>query len=271
MRLFDSHAHFDTAAPGGRADDILAAAAEAHVEALCAVGGAAEANAVVMELAARHPEQVICAVGLDRDQAVLSPAELDLSRLRDQAAAPACRAIGEVGLDYHYDPDTASSQRALFEKMLELALELGKPAIIHSREADADTLALLRDYVAEWRRLPGGTERAPAVLHCFTGGGAFADRLLELGLVISFAGILTFNNAASLRDIAAHLPLERLLIETDSPYLAPVPYRGRENQPAYVVRVAETLAQVRGVGLETVADATFANATRFFANDRPQP
>lgn len=267
MRFFDSHAHFDTAAPGGHADELLAAAVEAHVEALCAVGGATDVNEVVLELAGGHPEQVVCAVGLDRDQAVLAASDLDLPRLRDQAATDACRAIGEVGLDYHYDPDSASRQRALFEKMLEMALELGKPAIIHSREADADTLAILRDYVAEWRRLPGGTERAPAVLHCFTGGGAFADHLLELGLVISFAGIVTFNNATSLRDIAAHIPLDRMLIETDSPYLAPVPYRGRENQPAYVVKVAETLAQVRGVSLETVADASFANATRFFAND----
>lgn len=269
MRFFDSHAHFDTAMAEGRADDLLSAATDAHVESLCAVGGSSEANAVVLELAERHPEQVVCAVGLDRDQAILVPAALDLPRLRDQAATPACRAIGEVGLDYHYDPDTAPRQRALFEKMLELALELGKPVIIHSREADADTLALLRDYVSEWRRQPGGGERAPAVLHCFTGGGAFADRLLELGLVISFAGIVTFNNAASLRDISAHIPIDRLLIETDCPYLAPVPYRGRENQPAYVVQVAETLAQARGTALETVADATFANATRFFANENP--
>ena len=267
MPYFDSHCHFDPAAPAA-AEPLLAAAAEAGVTRLAAIAGDPAMNGCVLDLARKHPERVVCALGFDRDQAELADGKLDFGRLREQAEDPACRALGEIGLDYHYAPETAHRQRALFEKMLALALDLRRPVVVHSREADADTLLLLLDFVAAWRRDLILSARPPAVLHCYTGGPAFADALLELGLVISFSGILTFRNAAPLRELAARLPLDRLLIETDSPYLAPIPYRGTPNQPAYVVRVAETLADLRPEPLSAIADATFANAAAFFAPSR---
>lgn len=269
MRYFDTHSHFDTFAADGTLDDVLSAADAAGVDRLCAVGASPESNALVLDLAERHPGRIVCAVGLDREQALLPSESHDFPLLREQALRPCCRAIGEVGLDYHYSPESARTQRNLFEKMLALALDVRRPVVIHSREADADTLALLRDYVAEWARAPENAARAPAVLHCYTGGNAFADKLVELGLMISFSGILTFLNAAPLRDLSAHIPADRLLIETDCPYLAPRPYRGQTNQPAYVVRVAETLAETRAEPLGQIAETTHRNAEAFFALPTP--
>jgi TatD DNase family protein len=144
---------------------------------------------------------------------------------------------------------------------LDIAAGLGKPVVVHSREADEDTLRLLADYAARWPR----TDAAPGVLHCFTGSLSFARRLIDLGFMISFSGIVTFKNADALREVAAEVPDERLLIETDSPYLAPVPYRGKRNEPAYVLEVARLLAELRGCELETLAAYTTANALRFFS------
>jgi len=263
MPLFDTHAHFDTFSADGSVDAVLARATDAGVARLCAVGSSAPSNALCVRLADSRPDLVVAAVGYDREQ--LAPADRDLPALRALAASsPRVRAVGEIGLDYHYSPDTARPQRALFESMLALALDLALPVVVHSREADADTLAMLRDYSDAWRRSVSPS-RSPGVLHCFTGGPAFADALLPLGFMISFSGILTFRNADPLREVAARIPGDRLLVETDSPYLAPVPHRGAPNEPAYVALVADTLAAVRSSDPAAVADLTFANAARFFS------
>jgi TatD DNase family protein len=168
---------------------------------------------------------------------------------------PAARAVGEIGLDYHYDFSPRDVQQAVFRAQLRLARELDRPVVIHTREADEATLAILREE-------GGGGLRG--VLHCFTGNDALADAGLALGLFVSLAGIVTFPKAAALRDTARRVPLDRLLVETDSPFLAPVPYRGKRNEPAYVARVVAALAVMHGVPPEPLAERTTANFHTLF-------
>jgi TatD DNase family protein len=169
-------------------------------------------------------------------------------------------AIGEIGLDYHYSPDTAPLQRALFERQLDLAVELGLPVIVHGREADRELAACLIRHREQWK---GEPDRI-GVIHCFTGDGALARVVTDLGFCLGFSGIVTFRNADALRAVAAEASAASLLIETDTPFLAPVPQRGKRNEPAFIRHVAETLALVRGTTVEEMAALTCANAERVF-------
>lgn len=169
---------------------------------------------------------------------------------------PMARAIGEIGLDYHYDFSPRDVQQQVFRAQVRLALELGRPVVIHTREADDDTVAILREE---------GQGRVRGVLHCFTGTPALAHAGLDLGLLISVAGILTFPKASDLRETIKAVPLDRLLVETDSPFLAPAPFRGKRNEPSYVGRVAEVLASVHGLTPAEVAARTTANFAALFA------
>lgn len=170
-------------------------------------------------------------------------------------AQPLTRGLGEIGLDYHYDFSPRDVQQAVFGAQLRLASRRGLPVVIHTREADDDTFGILRDEQAE---------RIGGVFHCFTGDRAMARRALEIGFHLSLAGIVTFPRAQELKEVAAMVPLERLLVETDSPFLAPVPHRGKRNEPSHVVRVVEMVASLRGVAVEEVAAATTANFKRLF-------
>ncbi|MGO1296016.1 MAG: TatD family hydrolase [Vibrio sp.] len=178
-----------------------------------------------------------------------------METFREYAMHEKVVAIGETGLDYHYQPETAELQKQRFQQQVALAVELNKPLIIHTRNARQDTLDILRD---------GGAERCGGVIHCFTEDLAFAKAAMELGFYISISGIVTFKGAKDLQEVVKELPLERLLIETDSPYLAPVPYRGKENQPAYVVEVAAYIAQLKGVTVAQVAQQTTQNFRDLF-------
>lgn len=183
---------------------------------------------------------------------VLETTDDDLGRVEALLDDDGVVAVGEIGLDYHYDMPP-KAQRTLFARQLAWAVERDLPVVVHSREAEDDVLAGLRD---------AGCRRG--VIHCFTEGPAMAEGAVELGLYVSFAGILTFKNAPDLRDIAAGVPLERTLIETDSPYLAPEPRRGRRNEPAYVIEVARTLAELHGVDVDDVVRTTARNARELF-------
>jgi TatD DNase family protein len=192
----------------------------------------------------------------NHDFGISSPPE----DLMQRASDPKIVAIGETGLDYYRSEGDLGWQRDRFRSHIKVARELRKPLIVHTREAAEDTLQILEQ------------ERAfevGGVMHCFTETWAVAERALEMGFYISFSGILTFKNAGALREVAAMAPIERVLIETDSPYLAPVPFRGKTNEPAYVRHVAEVLASVRGLDLETVAKATTTNFFRLFKDARP--
>jgi TatD DNase family protein len=263
MKLFDTHAHFDTFAAEGSVAAVLARAAAAGVAKMCAVGSTEASNELVVRLAQEHPEALVAAVGYDRDQ-------LDKPRAMDKLAALAARpgvvAVGEIGLDYYYSAESAPAQRALFGQMLEFAAERRLPVVVHSRYADDDTIDLLGDFSTVWKKSFHSVENLtpPGILHCFTGDAAFAEELLALGFLVSFSGIVSFNNAGPLREVARHIPADRLLIETDCPYLTPKPFRGKVNEPAFVARVAEVLAAARGLDAAALAAATFANANRVF-------
>ena len=183
---------------------------------------------------------------------VLETNESDLASVRNMLSEEVVVAVGEIGLDYHYDmpPD---KQRELFAHQLEWAVEFQLPVVIHSREAEDDVLSNLRE-----------KKCSRGVIHCFTEGPVMARGAVKLGFYVSFAGILTFKNAHELRAIAAEVPLERILIETDSPFLAPVPYRGKRNEPAFVVEVARAIAELHGISLEEVGRITSENTRRLF-------
>jgi TatD DNase family protein len=254
----DSHFHVDHFELKGIVPEMIADAREAGVTTLIAIGGSDEANRRALDTAKAFPKTVRATAGFDRD---LAPGwNGDTSTLTPLLALPDVVAVGESGLDYFHKDNDPSAQHALFEAMLDLSITTAKPMIIHSREADADTLDMLRPFSDRW----SAPDRPCGVLHCFTGSMDFAKALLNLNLMISFSGILTFKNAANLRRVAAEIPDDSLLIETDSPYLAPVPHRGQRNQPAWVPHVAECLAELRNTTPEAIGELTSANARRFF-------
>ena len=259
--FIDTHVHFDSFPEPAAVAAAMDRAATAGVIRMIAVGGSPEGNASAVAVAENFPGRIRAAVGFDRDQAEL---KLPVRELEEDVSRPAVAAVGEIGLDYHYHPDTAPAQRTLFGSMLDLAAKHRLPVVVHSREADDDTVALLREHARKW---PGDPGRI-GVLHCFTGTGEFATRVLDLGLMISFSGIVTFRNAEDLRAVARQVPEDRLLIETDTPYLAPVPHRGMPNEPAYVVHVAECLAKIRNDTVEHIAHSTARNAETLFLLNR---
>lgn len=254
MRLYDTHAHFSGTPL--EVECTLRRAREAGLVRVMAVGGSIDLNAGALAAAMAFPDFVRVALGFDRDQAgEMDPESCSETLERLQARVPlAC--IGEIGLDYHYAPQTRDEQCALFSAQLRYADEKRLPVSIHTRDADADTLRVLDE--TPWR---GGIR---GVIHCFTGSASFAKALLDRGFFISFSGIATFRNADALREVARMIPADRMLIETDSPYLAPVPKRGNPNEPAFVRYVADLLAQVRGVDVETLTEQTTENAISLF-------
>lgn len=253
--LIDSHCHLDRldlSAHGGSLDAALAAARVRGVGHFLCIGISADNAAAVKALSERYAD-VDCTVGvhpLDLQPGVAPALDWLLAELNH----PHVVAIGETGLDFHYQPEAAELQRQAFRLHLQAAQLTGKPVIVHTREARADTLALLREAA-----LPQA-----GVLHCFTEDWPMAKAALDLGFYISLSGIVTFRNADALRDVARQVPADRLLIETDAPYLAPIPHRGKPNLPEYVRDVAEFLAPLRGVDVDTLAEQTTQNFQRLF-------
>ncbi|BCG23669.1 hypothetical protein TUM18999_18600 [Pseudomonas tohonis] len=253
--LVDSHCHLDRldlAAHGGSLDAALEAARARGVGQFLCIGVSADNAAAVKDLASRYAD-VHCSVGVHPLD--LAPGEAPaLDWLLGELDHPRVAAIGETGLDYHYEPEAAELQQQAFRLHLEAARITGKPVVVHTREARADTLALLREAA-----LPQA-----GVLHCFTEDWEMAKAALDIGFYISLSGIVTFRNAEALREVARQVPADRLLVETDSPYLAPIPHRGKPNLPEYVREVAEFLAQLRGVEFEHFAEQTTDNFRRLF-------
>src|SRR5437588_5711425 len=238
--FIDSHCHIDGAEYDADREDVIARARDAGVTTMLNVGtGDPQSGRFdrAVELAEKHPE-IFCAIGVHPHDAKLfdEGAEAHLINLAKQGSRVI--AWGEIGLDYHYDHSPREIQREVFRRQLLIAIELNFPVVIHSREADDDTITILREELS-------ACERA-GVLHCFGGSFQMAQAAIELGFFISFAGNLTFKKAEDLRDVAYQLPLERLLIETDCPYLTPVPFRGERNEPARVVETARCIASLPG-------------------------
>jgi TatD DNase family protein len=257
--MTDSHCHLADAVFAADLEAVIGRAREAGVrQALVILEGGNEAEALqAAQVAALWPDTRV-AIGVHPHQAhqFAHDTEATAAAVRAQiGATPAARAVGEIGLDYHYDYSPRDVQQAVFRAQIRLARELDLPIVVHTREADEDTVTLLRQD-------GGGVLRG--VLHCFTGTPALADAALALGFYISVAGILTFPRAEALRETVRRIPLDRLLTETDSPFLAPVPHRGTRNEPAHVARVVDAVAALHGVAPADAAARTSANFHTLF-------
>ena len=257
--MIDSHCHLADETFASDLDAVVARAKDAGLERVCTIleaGNAAEA-AQAARLATIWPD-VRFAIGVHPHQAHAFADDPDraATTVREQfARTPAARAVGEIGLDYHYDFSPRDVQQRVFRVQIRLARELQRPVVIHTRAADEDTIAILNEE---------GQGDLRGVLHCFTGTPALRDAGLALGFYISLAGILTFPKAGDLRETASRVPLDRMLTETDSPFLAPVPFRGKRNEPAHVARVVETLAELHRVAAQEMAQRTAANFHALF-------
>ncbi len=253
--LIDSHAHIQGKEYAGEVEAVIARAHEAGVEKIIAVGGAGDmsSNTEAVGLAKSFPG-VYATVGMHPHDAKDVGAE-ELQELKSLTAEPKVIAVGETGLDYYYDHSPREVQRRVFGQFIHLARETGLPIVVHERDAAQDVADLLRTE---------GAGKLRGVIHCFTGNYEAARAYLDLGFYISFTGIITFKNAEALRDVVRNVPLERMLVETDSPYLTPVPHRGKRNEPAYVRYVAETVAGLKGVTLEEAARVTTQNVRQLF-------
>jgi TatD DNase family protein len=253
--LVDSHCHLDFPDFADDLDGVVGRAREKGVGRMVTISTRVRKLEGLLAIAGRFPD-VFCSVGTHPHNA---HEELDITAadLVARTRHPKVVAIGEAGLDYHYDNSPRDAQEQGFRTHIAAARETGLPLVIHSREADDDTARILEEET--------GKGAFPAVLHCFTGGRDLAMRGVALGHYVSFTGILTFKNSQNLRDIAAALPADRILVETDAPYLAPLPYRGKRNEPAYVAETARILAQARGVSAEKIARQTTENFFRLFS------
>ncbi|HEU4533580.1 MAG TPA: TatD family hydrolase [Polyangiaceae bacterium] len=261
--LVDTHCHLDAAYLPEGPDAVLERAMRAGVRGFVVVGVGATPEAARAAVAiARDRPHVVASVGVHpHDAAAADAAHCDeIDRLADDARVVA---VGEVGLDYHYDRSPRETQREVFRRFVALARAKRKPLVVHTRNAPDDTLAILREGLAA---------EVGGVIHCFSEDRAFARAALDLGFDLSFSGIVTFKNARAVQDVAAWAPADRILIETDSPYLAPLPLRGRQCEPAFVVHTLAKLAELRGASPADVARQTTENALRRFGPGlRPAP
>ena len=253
--LVDSHCHLDFPDFADELDDVVNRATSAGLGRMVTICTRVRRFAQVLAIAQRY-DSVYCSVGTHPHNA---DEELDVTadQLEELARHPKVVAIGEAGLDYYYDNAPREAQAQGLRVHIQASRRSGLPLVIHSRDADQDMMAILTEEM--------GKGAFPAVLHCFSSGAALARRGIELGLYVSFSGILTFKRSEELREIARTLPLDRLLVETDAPYLAPTPHRGKRNEPAYVAHTARVLAEVRGVSEQALAEQTTQNFFTLFA------
>lgn len=252
--LVDHHCHLDFPQLAADRAGLLARARAAGVGAMVTISTRVAKLDELIAIAAAHPN-VFCSVGTHPHYADDEP-DVTVADLVAKSAHPKVVAIGEAGLDYYYQKSSREGQAAGFRRHIAAARETGLPLEIHARDADEDTARTLEE---EYAKGP-----FPAILHCYTGGPDLARRAVALGLIVSFTGVVTFKRSDELRAIAAEVPLDQMLVETDAPYLAPVPFRGKTNEPAYVVHTARCLAEVKGISAEDFAAATTENFFRMF-------
>ena len=253
--MIDSHAHLDYAQLSDDLEGVLARAAEAGVSHIITIGVKLTTADRPKALAEAY-DNIWCSVGIHPHEAGSEPDAANIDAILASADHPKCVAIGEAGLDYFYDYASPKQQEDSFRAQIAVARCLDLPIIVHARDADSDVAAILENEMEK------GAFRG--VLHCFSSGAELAERAIDIGFYISFSGILTFNKAEELRAIATHIPEDRILVETDSPYLAPVPYRGRPNEPAYTAHTLKKLATLREKPLVEMAHITRKNTIRLF-------
>ncbi len=252
LMLFDTHCHLDDERLNGDEAAVLKKAEEFGVITMVTIGTDEKTSAAAAEIAARHPGKIYHTVGAHPSD-VDRFGETELAEIEKLAGETKPKAIGEIGLDYYHDSNR-QKQVVVFERMITLAKELSLPLVIHDRDAHEDI----------YRVLAAKATGLKILMHCYSAGAEFVDRFKELGCVFSIAGPVTFKNGQSLRDAVSKIPLDRLVVETDSPYLTPEPKRGKRNEPAYVKYTAEKVAEVKGISFEELADKTTQNAKKFF-------
>ena len=257
--LIDSHCHLDFDSFDEDRAETIARAQAAGIDRMVTICTRLSRFDEIHAIARAHA-CVDCSVGIHPHQ-VAEEGVAPTARLVELAAHPEVVGIGETGLDYYYDYSPRDEQRENFRNHIAAARQTGLPLIVHTRDADQDTMNILREET--------GKGPFPGVLHCFSSRRALAETALELGLYISFSGIATFKNAQEIRDIAADVPIDRILVETDAPFLAPVPNRGKRNEPAFVTHTAEVVAGIKGLDVESFARATTENFYRLFAKSQP--
>ena len=255
IALIDSHAHLDYPQLADDLPAVLARAGAAGVSHVITIGVKLSTADAPKKIAETH-DNVWCSVGIHPHEASNEPDACNIEAIRAAADHPKCVAIGEAGLDYFYDHGRPDQQAASFRAQIAVARELGLPIIVHSRDADEDMADILEGEM----KLGAFT----GVMHCFSSGAALAERALAVGFYISFSGILTFKKSTDLQAIAADVPLDRILVETDSPYLAPTPHRGKPNEPAFTAYTLEKLAEIRGFSVAEMADITRRNTQNLF-------
>ena len=249
--LYDSHAHLDDPQFDADRDAVIQKIKDAGVAYLNNIGADMKTSAASIKLAEKN-EFIYAAVGVHPSETT-DMTESDIDELRRMAAHPKAVAIGEIGLDYHYEDTNKELQKKWFRRQLELAKELDMPVVIHDRESGGECIAILKEM--------GITN---GVMHCYSGSAETAKELLDMGFHISFTGVLTFKNAKKAVQAVSVIPMDRLMIETDCPYMAPEPYRGTRNDSSYVGRVAEKMAEIKGISVTEVERITCENAKRFF-------
>jgi TatD DNase family protein len=253
MRLVDSHCHFDRADSAHVTASLERARAAGLVHAVIVGQFQGPGDwGVALDIAAAHPDFLTPTLGIHPHEAARAT-EADLEYLERTCARPEIHAVGEAGLDYYYDHSPREEQARVFRWQCALAKRLGKPLVVHVRDAHDDCEAILREE---------GVGRG--VIHCFTGDTDVARRYLDLGFLLSLSGVVTYKKTEALQDAVRFAPLDRLMVETDSPYLAPVPYRGKKNEPSFVVETAKKVAELKGVSAEEAAAVTTANAAALF-------
>ena len=253
MKLFDTHAHLDDRQFDGDREAVIEKIKNNGVAHGIEVGSDVKSSETAVRIANGH-DFIYCAAGI-HPEAADDVSDADFEKIKELALEnPKVKAIGEIGIDYHYD-DCAprEKQTACFERQLDLAAELGLPAIIHDRESKGDVLKILKE-----------KKVSNAVMHCFSGSAETAKVLVKMGLMISFTGVITFKNARKAVEALKVIPFDRLMIETDSPYMAPEPHRGKRNDSSYVRHIAEKMAEIKGVSFEKLCEITYENAMRFF-------
>ncbi len=259
MNLIDTHCHLNFQTYEEDRKQVIERAGAAGVACIINPGIDLETSQAALDLAAQH-EGIYAAAGIHPNSSV-DFTDASLSTLQALTQQPKIVAIGEIGLDYHWDKSPKTQQFAAFESQLELAKHLELPVIIHNREASEDVIAMLEQWADN---LPAALKDRPGVLHSFSAPLQIAERALKIGFYLGFTGPITYKNADNLRSIASYIPLERILVETDGPFLTPIPYRGQRNEPAYIPLIVERLAALKQVSIEAMGKATTENAIRLF-------
>lgn len=256
LKVIDTHAHYDDEAFIDDRDELIEEMLNTTVDRIITIGCSIERSRTSIEIANKF-EKVYASVGIHPDDSYNLPNNY-IDILREMCCNPKVVAIGEIGLDYHYEGYNKELQIECFRNQLELAKELKLPVIIHSRDATQDTLKILKEY------------KPKGVMHCFSGSTETAKEILDLGMMISFTGVLTFKNAKKAVEACKSIPMDRLMLETDCPYMAPIPHRGERNNSSYVYHIAEKVAEIKNLSVNEVIETCNSNAISFFSLDRKE-